>query len=59
MFLIRSILECVDQKLMCEQTGQKVCNLEPSTATVVLILSIVTSAASVGYKAARNSWRMF
>ena len=59
MFLIRSILECVDQKLMCEQTGQKVCNLEPSAATVVLILSIVTSAASVGYKAARNSWRLF
>ena len=50
LYIIRSILECVDRK----QAVLKVCNLEPSAATVVLILSILTSAASLGYKAARN-----
>ena len=54
LYIIRSILECADRKLICEQSGQEVCNLEPSVATVVLILSILTSAASLGYKAARN-----
>ena len=54
LYLIQSILECVDRKLIGDQTIVKVCNLEPSAATVVLILSILTSAASLGYKAARN-----
>jgi hypothetical protein len=57
LYIIRSILECVDRKLICDQAAVKVCNLEPSAATVVLILSILTSAASLGYKAARNVWR--
>jgi hypothetical protein len=59
LYIIRSILECADRKPICEQSGQRVCNLEPSAATVVLILSILTSAASLGYKAARNVRHMF
>ena len=54
LYIIRSILECVDRKLIRDQAAVQVCNLEPSAATVVLILSILTSAASLGYKAARN-----
>ena len=54
LYLIQSILECVNRKLICDQAVAKVCNLEPSAATVVLILSMLTSAASLGYKAARN-----
>ena len=57
LYIIRSILECVDRKLIRDQAAVQVCNLEPSAATVVLILSILTSAASLGYKAARNVWR--
>ena len=53
-YLIRSILECVDHDLMCKQNEVKVCNLDPSTRTVVLVLSNLTSAAMLGYKAARN-----
>ena len=52
LYLVRSILECVNQKLVC-QTEVKVCNLEPSARTVILIVSIITSAAGLGYKAAR------
>ncbi len=54
LYLVRTILECVDQKLLCGQTEVKVCNLEPSAGTVVLVLSIITSAAGLGYKAART-----
>jgi hypothetical protein len=57
LYMIRSILECVDRKLVCDQAVVKLCILEPSAATVVLILSLMTSAASLGYKAARNVWR--
>ena len=53
-YLVRSILECVDRELVCKQTHVKVCNLEPSMGTVVLLLSILTSAAMIGYKAART-----
>ena len=49
-----SILECVDRDLVCLQMHVKVCNLEPSMGTVVLLLSILTSAAMLGYKAART-----
>ena len=55
-YLVRSILECADRELVCQQTNVKVCNLEPlpSMGTVVLLLSILTSAAMLGYKAART-----
>jgi hypothetical protein len=55
-YLMRSILECVDRDLVCQQTHVNVCNLEPlpSTGTVILLLSILTSAAMLGYKAART-----
>ena len=55
-YLMRSILECVDRDLVCQQTHVKVCNLEPlpSMGTVILLLSILTSAAMLGYKAART-----
>ena len=53
-YLVGSILECVDRERVCEQTHVKVCNLEPSKGTVVLLLSILTSAAMLGYKAART-----
>jgi hypothetical protein len=53
-YLVKSILECVDRELVCQQTHVKVCNLEPSMGTVVLLLSILTSAAMLGYKAART-----
>ena len=53
-YLVRSILDCVDRELVCKQTHVKVCNLEPSKGTVVLLLSILTSAAMIGYKAART-----
>jgi len=53
-YLVRSILECVDRDLVCQQTHVKVCNLEPSMGTVVLLLSILTSAAMLGYKIART-----
>jgi len=53
-YLVKSILECVDRELVCKQTHVKVCNLEPSMGTVVLLLSILTSAAMIGYKAART-----
>jgi hypothetical protein len=55
LYMIRSILECVDRKLICDQAVVKLCILEPSAATVVLILSLMTSAASLGYKRARNA----
>ncbi len=57
LYIILSILECADRKLICEQTAVKVCNLEPSAATVVLLLSVLTSALSLGYKTARNILR--
>jgi hypothetical protein len=53
-YLVGSILECVDRELVCKQMHVKVCNLEPSIGTVVLLLSILTSAAMLGYKAART-----
>jgi hypothetical protein len=54
-YLMRSILECVDREQVCQQTHVKVCNLEllPSMGTVNLLLSILTSAAMLGYKSAR------
>jgi hypothetical protein len=54
------MLECADRELVCNQTGEKVCNLEPSARTIVLVLSILTNAASLGYQAARNAlhWRL-
>jgi hypothetical protein len=54
-YLVRSILECVDHDLVCKQSEVKVCNLDPSARTVVLVLSNLTSAAMLGYKAARNA----
>ncbi len=51
---MRSIRECVDRDLVCQQTHVKVCNLEPSMGTNLLLLSILTSAAMLGYKAART-----
>ena len=53
-YLAWSILECVDLDLVCEQKAAKVCNLERSMGTVLLLLSILTSAAMIGYKAART-----
>ncbi len=59
-YLIHSMLECADRELVCNQTGEKVCNLEQSARTIVLVLSILTNAASLGYQAARNAlhWRL-
>ena len=53
-YLVQSILECVDREKVCSQKAVKVCNLEPSMGTVVLLLSTLTSAAMLGYKAART-----
>ena len=53
-YLVRSIMECVDRDRVCMQMHVKVCNLEKSIGTVVLVLSILTSAAMLGYKLART-----
>jgi len=52
-YLTSSILECVDRELVCEQKAVKVCNLDPSMGTTILLLSILTSAMMLGYKIAR------
>jgi hypothetical protein len=58
MYLIRSVLECGDRELVC-QSGLKLCTLGPSAETIVLVLSVLTNAASIGYKAARNDSARF